>query len=105
MERENKGCEYGFSDLHLLWLNNSTNTLQNPENYPLTQTEGECRQVFGYGYYNGLPEYNNNIDTFNYNVKRQVGKILNCLCLEQGTGLKGRCIGIGTGNSLFLNDF
>ena len=70
--RENKGCVYGFADLHLKWLNSSTNTLQNPQNYPLTQTEGECRQIFGYDYYNGLPEYNNNIDTYNYNVKRQV---------------------------------
>ena len=50
LERFNRGCDYGFPDLHLKYITNTRTTVQSLEEYPSTPTVGTCRkQVTDYG--------------------------------------------------------
>ena len=55
MERSNQGCDSGFLDLHLKYLQESGDPLQSSEEYPLTETVGTCQRP--YTYYSPYEDY------------------------------------------------
>ena len=44
MFRANKGCDFGFTDVHLIWLQSEGQTIKTALDYPLTpEALGECK--------------------------------------------------------------